>query len=161
MKIRKVVGDRRRYLQLLLLADEQLDMVECYLDRGDMWVLVEADGADDAEGVGGAGEALAECLVTDEGAGVLELKSLAVAPDWQGQGLGRALIEHVAHIYAGRFHTLEVGTGDSPLTVPFYERCGFIRSRVVPDFFTNNYDHPIYEAGVLLRDMVYLKRPLA
>lgn len=161
MEIRKVVGDRRQYLQLLLLADEQLDMVECYLDRGDMWVLVEADGADDAEGVGGAAEALAECLVTDEGAGVLELKSLAVAPDWQGQGLGRALIEHVARTYAGRFHTLEVGTGDSPLTVPFYERCGFIRSRVVPDFFTNNYDHPIYEAGVLLRDMVYLKRPLA
>lgn len=161
MKIRKVAGDRRRYLQLLLLADEQLDMVECYLDRGDMWVLVEADGADDAEGVGGAGEALAECLVTDEGAGVLELKSLAVVPERQGQGLGRALIEHVTRTYAGRFHTLEVGTGDSPLTVPFYERCGFIRSRVVPDFFTNNYDHPIYEAGVLLRDMVYLKRPLA
>ena len=53
MEIRKVVGDRRRYLPLLLLADEQLDMVERYLERGDMWVLVEADGADDAEGVGG------------------------------------------------------------------------------------------------------------
>ncbi len=161
MEIRKVVGDRRRYLQLLLLADEQLDMVERYLDRGDMWVLVEADGADDAEGVGGAAEVLAECLVTDEGAGVLELKSLAVAPGHQGQGLGRALIEHVARTYAGRYHALLVGTGDSPLTVPFYERCGFTRSHVVPDFFTEHYDHPIYEAGVLLRDMVYLKRPLA
>ena len=37
MEIRKVVGDRRRYLPLLLLADEQLDMVERYLERGDMW----------------------------------------------------------------------------------------------------------------------------
>ena len=61
----------------------------------------------------------------------------------------------------GRYHALLVGTGDSPLTVPFYECCGFTRSHVVPNFFTEYYDHPIYEAGVLLRDMVYLKRPLA
>ena len=73
---------------------------------------------------------------------------------------GRALIEHVAATYAGRYRTLQVGTGDSPLTVPFYERCGFSRSHVVPNFFTDNYDHPIYEAGVRLVDMVYMRRQL-
>ncbi|MDY6015991.1 MAG: GNAT family N-acetyltransferase, partial [Oscillospiraceae bacterium] len=26
--------------------------------------------------------------------------------------------------------------------------------------FTDNYDHPIFECGVQLVDMVYLKRPL-
>lgn len=155
MEIRKVAGDRRRYLSLLLLADEQADMVERYLDRGDMWVLVETAGADNAD------EVLAECLVTDGGAGVLEIKNLAVVPEHQGRGLGRALIEHVARTYAGRCHALLVGTGDSPLTVPFYERCGFTRSHVVSDFFTRHYDHPIFEGGVQLRDMVYLKRPLA
>lgn len=28
--------------------------------------------------------------------------------------------------------------------------CGFIRSHIVPHFFTDNYDHPIYEDGVNL-----------
>ena len=50
-----------------------------------------------------------------------------------------------------------MGTGDSPRTIPFYKACGFRESYRVPDFFTENYDHPIYEDGVLLRDMVYLE----
>ena len=40
-----------------------------------------------------------------------------------------------------------VGTGDSPLTIPFYESCGFAYSHRVPDFFIDNYDHPIFEGG--------------
>ena len=59
-----------------------------------------------------------------------------------------------------RFLTLSVGTGDSPLTIPFYEKCGFVRSHNIPNFFTDNYDHPIYESGVQLIDMVYLQRCL-
>ena len=51
-------------------------------------------------------------------------------------------------------------TGESPLTLPFYEKCGFTVSHRIPDFFTKNYDHPIWEAGVLLKDMVYLRRKL-
>ena len=38
--------------------------------------------------------------------------------------------------------------------------CGFVRSHSIPHFFTDNYDHPIYEDGVQLVDMVYLQRPL-
>lgn len=30
----------------------------------------------------------------------------------------------------------------------------------IPDFFTRNYDHPIVEEGVLLRDMILLEQPL-
>ena len=47
---------------------------------------------------------------------------------------------------------------DSPLTIPFYEKCGFVRSHKIPNFFTDNYDHLIYEGGVQLIDMVYLQR---
>ena len=70
------------------------------------------------------------------------------------------MISFIAAKYRDRYSVLQVGTGDSPLTVPFYEKCGFVRSHVVPDFFTDNYDHPIYECGVRLKDMVYLRRPL-
>ena len=39
MEIRKVETDQKRYLDLLLLADEQEDMVDRYLERGTMYVL--------------------------------------------------------------------------------------------------------------------------
>ena len=55
---------------------------------------------------------------------------------------------------------LLVGTGDSALTVPFYEKCGFTRSHSVKNFFIDNYDHPIFECGVQLVDMIYLQRNL-
>ena len=147
MEIREVVTDKKRYLPLLLLADEQESMIDRYLDRGTMFVL-------DDGGVKG------ECVVTDEGNGILELKSLAVSPDCQRKGYGKALVNYVAARYQGQYSILQVGTGDSPLTVPFYEKCGFVRSHRVEHFFTENYDHPIYEGGILLTDMVYLQRRL-
>lgn len=147
MEIRRVEGGKKRYLSLLLLADEQEDMIDRYLDRGTMYVL--EDG-----GVKG------ECVVTDEGGGVLEIKNIATEPACHGRGYGRALIEFVAAEYKGGYSVLQVGTGDSPLTIPFYEKCGFVRSHRVKNFFTDNYDHPIYECGVRLVDMVYLRREL-
>ena len=54
-----------------------------------------------------------------------------------------------------------VGTGDSPLTLPFYEKCGFKVSYRVKEFFIENYDNPIYECEKQLTDMVYLKKDRA
>ena len=147
MNVAQVTGDKKRYLPLLLLADEQENMIDRYLDRGAMFVL------DD-------GGVKAECVVTDEGNGILELKSLAVSPDCQRKGYGKALVNYVAARYQGQYSILQVGTGDSPLTVPFYEKCGFVRSHRVENFFVDHYDHPIFECGVLLTDMVYLQKNL-
>ena len=144
MEIIKVTLNKREYLPLLLLADEQESMIDRYLDRGDLFVLEDQ------------GRTLAVIVVTDEGEGVLEIKNLAVDPSVQKQGYGRRMIDYVEHCFG--HHTIFVGTGDSPLTIPFYERCGFSRSHVVKDFFVDHYDHPIIEDGVQLRDMVYLKK---
>ena len=73
---------------------------------------------------------------------------------------GKALIDFLASKYADEYSVLQVVTGDSPLTIPFYEKCGFVRPHNIPNFFTDNYDHPIYECGVQLIDMVYLQRCL-
>ena len=103
----------------------------------------------------------AVCVVTDEGNGSLEIKNLAVTPEAQGKGYGMRMVRFVADSYRDRFKALYVGTGDSPATVPFYEKCGFRRSHVVWNFFTDHYDHPIYEGGRQLVDMVYLKMELS
>ena len=147
MKIYEITDNKKQYLSLLLLADEQEDMIDKYLERGTMFVL-------DDDGV------KAECVVTDEGEGILEIKNLATEPDYQGRGYGRALIEFLAETYTGKYSVLQVGTGESPLTVPFYEKCGFAYHHRIKNFFTDHYDHPIYECGVRLVDMVYLQRRL-
>lgn len=51
-----------------------------------------------------------------------------------------------------------VGTGDSDKTLSFYKSCGFVKSHIVKDFFIDNYDHPMFEDGNQLVDMVYLKK---
>ena len=102
----------------------------------------------------------AECVVTDEGGGILELKNIAVAPDCQGKGYGKTLVSFLVRTYREQYTALQVGTGDSPSTIPFYESCGFRRHHLVKNFFTDHYDHPIYECGVQLVDMVYLQREL-
>ena len=148
MEIREYTGDRRDLMDLLLLADEQVEMVEKYLDRGRLFVLEES------------GEIIAECLVTDEGSGVLEIKNIAIEPRFQGKSYGKALIDFLVRMFSKDYSVLQVGTGDSPMTIPFYEKCGFVRHHVMKDFFIENYDHPIIEAGVQLRDMVYLRREI-
>ena len=147
MKIREVNDNKKQFISLLLLADEQENMVERYLEKGTMYVLED-------------NEVKAKCVVTDEGNGILEIKNIAVVPKYQGKGYGKMLLDFIACKYAGSYSVLQVGTGDSPLTVPFYEKCGFVRSHKVPRFFTDNYDHPIYEGGIQLVDMVYLQKHL-
>ena len=147
MKIREVNENKKQFISLLLLADEQASMVDRYLEKGTMYVLEDND-------------VKAECVVTDEGNEILEIKNIATVPPFQRKGYAKALIEFLVEKYRGQFSILQVGTGDSPLTIPFYEKCGFVRSYIVPNFFTDHYDHPIYECGVHLVDMVYLQRPL-
>ena len=60
MEIKELKENKKQFFPLLLLADEQEDMIERYLDRGTMYVL-------DDDGV------KCECIVTDEGKGVLEI----------------------------------------------------------------------------------------
>ena len=147
MVIIEVTENKKQYLDLLLLADEQEDMIDRYLDNGRMYVL-------DDNGI------KCECVITDEGNGVLEIKNIATVSEYQGKGYAKALIDFVVKKYKGQYTVLQVGTGDSPLTIPFYEKCGFVRSHSVPNFFTDNYNHPIFECGIQLVDMVYLQRPL-
>ena len=147
MEFIEIGENKKQFLSLLLLADEQEDMIDKYIENGIMYVLND-------NGI------KAECVVTDEGNSILEIKNIATVPEYQGKGYGKTIIDFLVMKYKGQYSILQVGTGDSPLTIPFYEKCGFVRTHSVKNFFTDNYDHPIYECGVQLRDMIYLQRKL-
>ena len=146
IEIREVVENKKQFLSLLLLADEE-DMIDRYIADGTMYVL-------DDNGVKG------ECVVLNVGNNTLEIKNIAIHPDYQRKGYGQTFIDFIIEKYKGEYSVLQVGTGESQTTIPFYEKCGFIRSHIIPNFFTDNYANPIYENGVQLVDMVYLERAL-
>ncbi len=140
-------SDKTRYMELLLIADEQISMIEKYLYRGDMFALLD----DDVRAI---------CVITQEQAGAYELKNIVTVPKYQGQGYGQGLISFIVDYYSKSGSELYVGTGNDPKILRFYERCGFEKSHVVKNFFIDNYDHPMYEDGKQLIDMIYLKRSL-
>lgn len=142
--IRKFLGNKKEHIDLLLLADEQEDMIDKYLERGEMFVL-------EKDGVKG------ECVVTKEANCVYEIKNIAVLPDCQQNGYGKSMIDFIFSYYTD-CKTMLVGTGDAPSTLNFYQKCGFVKSHRIKNFFTDNYDHPMFEDGKQLIDMVYLKR---
>ena len=148
MEFRRIEAEKRNFLPLLLLGDEQEDMIDRYLDRGVLTALYD-------------GGLRAVCVVTEEAPGVFEIKNLATEPESQRRGYGAALVAWVVRRCQDRGgRRLLVGTGDSPLTLPFYQACGFRESHRVPGFFLRYYDHPIYEGGRLLSDMIYLSMEL-
>lgn len=144
MEIREVRDNKKRHIDLLLMADEQEDMIDRYLPHGEMFALWDE------------GQVRGVCVVTVEG-DTGELKNLAVAPGFRGRGYGRALVNFAAEHYRGRCRTLTVGTGETPSILSFYRRCGFVASHRVKNFFTDNYRHPIIEEGIRLVDMIYMK----
>jgi ribosomal protein S18 acetylase RimI-like enzyme len=148
MKIEHITGNKKRFLSLLLLADEQESMIDRYLERGDLFVMYDVPDMP-----------VALAVVTAEGPGVCELKNLAVSPSLQRKGYGSRMLDFLCNRYCATCHTLLVGTGDSVQTTSFYRKNGFVYSHTVPDFFLRNYDHPIIEEGKQLKDMIYFSKP--
>ena len=97
-------------------------------------------------------------LTDEDGAekGILTFGPIAVRPDRQRRGLGRALLLAVCRRYPGRAAVL--GTGETPGTLAFYQACGFREYGREPDYFPTHYDHVIVEEGVELRDRILLRR---
>ena len=148
MQIKKVANNKKQFLDLLLLADEQEDMIDKYLDAGDVFALYDED-------------LKSICVVLKLDENTYEIKNIATYEVYQGRGYGKKLINFIFDYYKDKCKTMFVGTGDSPLTIPFYKSCGFEISHRAENFFTDNYDKPIFEAGKQLVDMVYLSKNLS
>lgn len=143
-EFRRIKENKKEYLPLLLLADEDERMIDRYLERGDLFALYLGE------------ELVGVSVVSDEGGGVLELQNIAVAEYRQGQHWGVRMVKFLLRHYRKKGKTMLVGTGNVPSAVQFYRHCGFKVSHYLPDYFIRHYDHPMYEDGVQLRDKVYL-----
>ena len=147
VRIERIIENRKQFLDLLLLADEQEDMIDKYLPSGDLFALYD----DDLKSV---------CVVVPTNHETCELKNIATYEKYQGKGYGRALINFIFDFYRNDYKTMLVGTGETPTILSFYESCGFEKAYRVENFFTDNYDHAIFEGDIQLVDMIYLRKDL-
>jgi ribosomal protein S18 acetylase RimI-like enzyme len=147
MRIEKIKNDKKRFLDLLLLADEQENMIDRYLERGEMFALFD----DDVKSI---------CVVTMEGPDYCELKNIATRESEQRKGYAKKLLSNIFEHFSDRCKWIYVGTGDNTEAISFYQHLGFTYSHTVTNFFIDHYDHPIIESGRQLIDMVYYKKEL-
>ena len=147
VEIKIVNEDKKQFLDLLLLADESESMIDKYLERGELFALCD-DGLKSV------------CVVTEESADTCELKNIATYEKWHSMGYGSKLVQYISAFYKGKYTAMIVGTGDIPKIIRFYEKNGFHITHRIPNFFTDNYDHLMFEDGVQLVDMAYLKKEL-
>lgn len=147
MKIERIIQNKKQFLDLLLLADEQEDMIDKYLPQGDLFALYD-------------GDLKSVCVVVPVDGETCELKNIATYPEYQSKGYGRALVGFIFNFYKNDYKSMLVGTGETPAILSFYECCGFVRSHRVKNFFTDHYDHPMFEGDIQLIDMIYLKKDL-
>ena len=153
--LRRVVDPAaiKELMPLILLADESPAAVAEYLPRAEVYAMVVAASRDP----------VGELALTDEGVGTWEIKNIAVAPAWQGRGIGGAAIAEACALARARgARRMLVGTADCALRErAFYQRAGFHVDHVVRDFFTPpRYPKPIVEDGVRAVDMVVLSQDL-
>ena len=148
MEIRQITEDKDNYLEMLLIADPQENMIRRYLDKSDMFVLEDA------------GEVLTIGVVEHMKNKRCELKNLVTAQEYRRQGYGTYMVNYLSEYYSATCDVMYVGTGNYSNTLDFYKQCGFVNSHIVANFFVDHYEKPIYENGIQLTDMIYLKKNL-
>lgn len=150
MHIRKIDLSEDVPWDLLLLADPSRELVEQYVARGECWVAQRE------------GQLIGVYVLLPTRPETVELVNVAVADEYQGQGIGKQLVLHAVHnARTQSYRTIEVGTGNSSIgQLALYQKCGFRIVGVDRDFFLHHYSEEIYENGLQCRDMIRLAQHL-
>ena len=146
MEIREIRENKTAFMALLLIGDEDEAMINRYLEPSTLFVVYDS------------GSPASLCAVMKIDSDTIEIKNLATYPKYQNKGYASALMDFVCNKYRKEFQYLILGTGENSKTLTFYKKRGFIEYKRIKNFFTENYSHPIYENGVQLTDMIYLKK---
>src|SRR5438445_4408570 len=150
MQIERYDGNREALRPLFALADDSPTQISFYIDEGE--VLVARDGNRIVGHV--------QVIETGEG-GVFELKSLAVRPTRQSEGVGRALVAAaITRCRERNGRRLIVSTATADIgNLRFYQRQGFRMCRIVQDAFgpSTGYTEGLLVTGIPLCDQVVLE----
>ena len=132
-------------LELLLEADPSVEKIKAYLPHSRCFVAILQS------------KPVGAYVVQPIAPALYELMSIAVSPEHQRNGIGSQLLRHaVGIVRALGARRLEVGTGTFGYQLTWYQREGFRVFAVERDFFLNNYEQPIYENDIQLKDMLRL-----
>ncbi|MBG9587812.1 GNAT family N-acetyltransferase [Cytobacillus firmus] len=150
MKIRKIDHSEPPPMNLLLSADPSIEFIKDYVNRGETY-FAEISG-----------EVVGVYILLATRPGTCEIINIAVSEKYQGEGIGRKLLEHAIELaFQGGYKTLEIGTGNSSIgQLALYQKCGFRITGVDRDFFVRHYKEDIIENGIHCRDMIRLSMDL-
>ncbi len=132
-------------LDLLLEADPDLEKVKKYSETETVFV---AKLESEVVGV----------LVLEHREGVTEILNISIAKNWQNQGLGKKMIQHAIQATQRQGNRkLLVATGNSSIgQLAFYQKCGFEMVKIIRNYFTDNYEMPIFENGIECKHQLIL-----
>ncbi|MUK87958.1 GNAT family N-acetyltransferase [Ornithinibacillus sp. L9] len=142
-------GNRKNYIDYLLLADESEEVINKYIQIGDMFSVYYKD------------ELAGVVLFTFDSNEVVELKNIALAPPFRRLGIGKRIVAwSLEHYKREGQQKMIVGTANSSIgNIAFYQKVGFRMVGIKKDFF-NDYPNPIYEDGIQALDMVMFEKQL-
>lgn len=147
--IKLISENKDTYIDLLLLADPDIDIINSYIDDGDLFVLFNNDIV------------VTAAIVTKIDDNTCELKNIATYEAYQGHGFGKKLIKYIFEYYKNQYENIIVGTGNSSISnIAFYKSLGFNYDSTLENFFVDNYLEPIFEDGIQCKDMLLFKKAL-
>jgi GNAT superfamily N-acetyltransferase len=116
--IERAAGDRYRHFGMADVADDEppsIEVLEDYATDGRAWVAVDDTNSPIAY------------ILADLIDGAAHVEQVSVSPEFQGHGIGRAMIEQVRAWAVGRGITAMTLTtfADIPWNRPLYEHLGF------------------------------------
>jgi len=95
---------------------------------------------------------------------LLLLKAVAIAPELQGQGIGKRMLAAVLEDLRARgVRRVIVGTGNAGIgQLAYYQKAGFRLLRIEREFFSPARGCPdaMHDNGIRLRDMVWMEQLL-
>lgn len=138
----KQIYNKEQYIDLLLEADPEKDIVVKYLQESEMYGLFEND------------KIVAEVVITKVDNEICELKNIATIENARGKGYGKKLIQEVTKLYKQKYKKMIVGTTQN--NIPFYVKCGFDKYyKTEYNFFVDNYNEEIWDGNLHCIDMYY------
>ena len=141
----KKIEDKKKNLDLLLLADPEEEAIDKYINDCEIFEFYHKDIL------------IGQGAIKQLSSTIYEIKNFAIYEKFHNCGYGKILIKLLCKKYLENFKNIEILVGTSEQGVGFYKKCGFQFSHVIKDFFITNYKQPIFENGIQCKDMFYLK----